>query len=187
MAKIDTYDNTQGLSIGGVNHYGELATSAKEVSHAFTGIGNTLSGFADTLLSDRKKAEAKAEVEAKNIDNLRVHSAMLDHNDRVKAFADSAAADYTGEGATGQGYQKAVSDYAQKDAKSVISTNFANRDDQDALSYHFQDAAHATVEKAGELELNTGLKFHGEVSERKVASLITKVAVDPANFESAKA
>lgn len=179
MARITIYENNQALGIGGANRY----SANDATSRALSNLGGTVAEVGLEWRQQQNRANEKAAARQENLDNLRLHSAMLDHEDRVTRYAAEQEANFTGEGADGAGYEKAVAEFADKDIKSVTS-NFPDRDPEE-LNLRFGNASRGVLRKAGDIEFNTALKFQGDVSEKKVAGLVTKIATDPAAYDDA--
>lgn len=182
MARISVYQNDAALGIGGANRYSTRDATGAALGQA----GNTLMNIGVGLQDERERANAKIEARSANMDNLRLHSALADHEMRVKQFADENAPNFLGEGADGSGYEKAVADFAANDAKTVVAASFAHRD-QEEMQLRFTNSARPVVAKAGDDEFNTALRFQGDVSEKKIGGLATQIATNPDAYDTAAA
>lgn len=182
MARIETYENQTGVNIGGVVR--QDTTDA--TGNALSRLGQAGISLGASLRAEEERNAAKQQERAENLDNLRLTTALLDHEDRVRTYANEQAASFTGEGADGFGFEKSVSDFALKDAETTIKAgNFNSRPDSEGLPMRFRNSARGVLSGVGEAELQQGLKYQGAVSEKLTAGLATKVALNPDSYEEA--
>lgn len=181
MARIQTYENSQGITAGSVVRY----QADDAVAQSLSNIGNTVANVGLAAVAYGVKQEKEAKARAESLDNLRLQSAVLDHEDRVRQFALDQAPNYTGEGTDGIGYTKAVMDFASKDAEQAISVNFSNRPDADEVTYKFRNGTRGILSDTATTELNQGLKFQGDISNKTVGALAAKVSFNPDNYDAA--
>jgi hypothetical protein len=183
MARIDTFENTRSIGVAGtVQQRSDSATG-----RALQQLGNTGASLGASLRADEERAAAKEKARAESRDNLILQTALLDHEDRVATFANDKAPSFTGEGADGYGFQRTVDDFAKKDAEAIVAKQFAGRVDSDEVALRFRNSSRSVVRRTGELELDAGLKFQGDISTRTIAGEAAKIAVNPDLYhESAK-
>lgn len=181
MARIETYESRTGVDVRNPINYRPNNDTANAISQ----LGDAGLSLAASLQRDEEQNAEKAKSRADNLDNLRVQSAILDHQDRVNKYATEQSANFIGEGGSGEGFQKAVATFADKDAEGILSTDFANRTDREEVTLRFRNAGRDIVERSGIAEFDANLKFQGAVTEKRVAGLATRVANNPDDYESA--
>lgn len=183
MARIEIYENNARLGSAGVVQQ----RSGSAVGEALSDLGRVGAGLAAQLRAEQERDLAQARARDESLDNIRLQSALLDHEDRVRAYANEQAAQFTGEGSDGAGFTKSVAEFATKDADRTIASGFNGRIDRDELPYRFKNSTRGILSQVGEQELQAGLKFQGAVSEKLIGGLSTKIANNLDSYEEARA